>query len=101
SFYPFHIHFFPTRRSSDLPDTDSRMMRSPSRKPSSRARERLMMTPRWPAMLLATSLIIGSPTFEPHAYCIERAVNAQNGNSFGSDRKSTRLNSSHVKISYA
>src|SRR5690606_21651598 len=73
-----------TARPSVLPTTDSMTTRSPSAMPSFFAALRLMMTPRWPEMLFATSLIIGRPTFAPQLYCMERAVSAQKGNSSGS-----------------
>ena len=43
------------------------------------ARRVLMITPRWPATLSATSWIICTPTLPPQAYCMLRAVSSQNG----------------------
>src|SRR5690606_41133351 len=75
--YHRHLHSFPTRRSSDLSERSTRPARSAvpvrpeARRDNSRSR-------RW--CLLARR--------EQHQRCPV-------------DRKSTRLNSSHVKISYA
>src|SRR5690606_41386430 len=68
-----HLHSFPTRRSSDLPRPAARRARSgPAR--------------------------AGSPD---GAVPARHSGRAPPRSSHGPDRKSTRLNSSHVKISYA
>src|SRR5690606_34406356 len=46
-------------------------------------------------------VILPSEIEELHAYGIERIYSPDDGRAMGLDRKSTRLNSSHVKISYA
>src|SRR5690606_39938738 len=68
-----HLHSFPTRRSSDLParSAASPPAAAPTRRPSS--------SRSWSAPASARTTSIPAPA----------------------DRKSTRLNSSHVKISYA
>src|SRR5690606_42153001 len=71
-----HLHSFPTRRSSDL-------LRAPSLKTSD----------RWS---LTAAETIGT-TFES----VITSFMAYLSQTFFEDRKSTRLNSSHVKISYA
>src|SRR5690606_41163690 len=77
------LHSFPTRRSSDLP--------KPHR--SSRSPTATMAAPRLPSRP-STPPSGGSPS--------RTRVQASTGSPPPSeDRKSTRLNSSHVKISYA
>src|SRR5439155_26024326 len=79
-----HLHSFPTRRSSDLkPSSDSRSSGCSRGLPPSGSRS----ATRWPSSRYACT----SSATEPPA----RAPSAR------SDRKSTRLNSSHVAISYA
>ena len=53
--------------------------RSPSAMPSAAAVAALTMTPRWPAMLSATSWISCIATLPPHAYCMLRDVSSQYG----------------------
>src|SRR5690554_7704692 len=69
---PPHLHSFPTRRSSDLP-TSCRPPRSTPPRTSTCARTRSRTRQRRPGKARSTPR----------------------------DRKSTRLNSSHVRISYA
>ncbi len=52
---------------------------SPSRSPMALARPAFTITPPWPAMLSATSLISCMPTLPPQAYCMLREVSSQNG----------------------
>src|SRR5690606_39615251 len=80
---PRYLHSFPTRRSSDLPISSVWM-------PASTSSPR----PRAPIMDATTTIdsAIIVVWFTP-AMMLGRAR--------GKDRKSTRLNSSHVKISYA
>src|SRR5690625_5838822 len=76
-----HLHAFPTRRSSDL----------------HHARQNLLTTPRAALSGNARAQVISAPrrAVPPHP---GRAHYGDTGNR---DRKSTRLNSSHVAISYA
>src|SRR5690606_41592672 len=80
------LHPFPTRRSSDLAPRSRRVRRSPPASPgrcgrgsSGWCRRSAWMLLRFPVLHLAPNIPRGC----------------------GGDRKSTRLNSSHVKISYA
>src|SRR5690606_41954497 len=75
------LHSFPTRRSSDLPPTaiQARRVRRRFRVSSSRR-------PRSPSAQVRTAGPASRPASPPGS---------------AEDRKSTRLNSSHVKISYA
>src|SRR5437868_13043505 len=81
SFYGYgphrDLHSFPTRRSSDLTP--------PSRPPGARCRKRSI-----PSRI--------SPRHAPRSPGCRRGGRCE---SSSSDRKSTRLNSSHVSISYA
>src|SRR5207302_11357087 len=79
-----HLHSFPTRRSSDLiastivlPVTKTDSALTPSDRRCSRARS------------------VGAKCNEATTAVNRRLISS------GKDRKSTRLNSSHVKISYA
>src|SRR5690606_41793171 len=80
-----HLHSFPTRRSSDLIDHCNTPWSNPTR----------------------SSLPV--PTFDPVSVAVPFGVMTRVGpvtdrralDSVVADRKSTRLNSSHVKISYA
>src|SRR5690606_41913776 len=79
TFYPLNLHSFPTRRSSDLDNGTS--------------------SPRWRSCVgnrkrasLGTIHRAGQANAERLRRELQRAP---------ADRKSTRLNSSHVKISYA
>src|SRR5204862_7417405 len=75
-----YLHSFPTRRSSDL--LTSRCISRPTKSSSGR---RGCFPPPAPCIL-------------PIAPC---AASKPSGSAKSSDRKSTRLNSSHVEISYA
>src|SRR5690606_40476397 len=92
------LHPSPTRRSSDLGEAPHRAGNEQTegrRDPSKRS-----MPPRWTwivfALILLFNILLGQyffpgadePTTVPYTL-------------FKEDRKSTRLNSSHVKISYA
>src|SRR5690606_39983434 len=83
---------FPTRRSSDLhsppvPGERSKWSQSPSRTPSRSAMESGRIASR-----------AGLPVTRSRRQMLAEAENAVTS---PPDRKSTRLNSSHVKISYA
>src|SRR5690606_41416678 len=81
-----HLHFFPTRRSSDLlPLHRPVSHRRPSRCRAYRADGRHLPSRHCPWLPVRKD----SPRVRPQTYRT------------GRDRKSTRLNSSHVKISYA
>src|SRR5204863_8441766 len=82
-----HLHSFPTRRSSDL-NRSSATHRSPTRscRPASNAsssfpRTSISPAPKWKSRSAGTMKTRSTRV--------------------GKDRKSTRLNSSHVEISYA
>src|SRR5690606_41410796 len=95
------LHSFPTRRSSDL---TSRIVRSliPIRpSPSWAIISRITSTVAgaFPFCAVPCSLRIPAHTFLTRA-CPEETRDGAEGEG-PRDRKSTRLNSSHVKISYA
>src|SRR5690606_40640492 len=75
------LNSFPTRRSSDLSPLPARIASRPS------------------APLVAKLISTSQPAGKERATCL-RAINESSQIRRG-DRKSTRLNSSHVKISYA
>src|SRR5690606_42130065 len=86
---PLALHSFPTRRSSDLADRDDHRRRLP---PARGARAR-----RGGGRDRAERRLAAAP-----ARRRDRAgCSVPRGDRRGGDRKSTRLNSSHVKISYA
>src|SRR5439155_21162918 len=75
-----HLHSFPTRRSSDLPALAGELLHEPAH-PFRAGRPRQHGVDR-------------------HA-CPRRRLRAAGADRLGRDRKSTRLNSSHVASSYA
>src|SRR5207253_11096353 len=79
------LHSFPTRRSSDL---DELARSGPARQPADRRDDDRTTARREP----------GRPA--PPGPAVQRRRPARRGGA-GGDRKSTRLNSSHVAISYA
>src|SRR5690606_40527025 len=100
--YPHHreLNSFPTRRSSDLP-----VDKAPAAPP-------WVLTPAFPPPLTPawplTPPCATAPAFPPLAPSPDGGVGAphagmssQSASPQFPDRKSTRLNSSHVKISYA
>src|SRR5437773_4210688 len=86
------LHSFPTRRSSDL--ASSQLMVPPSRAPRKQPACQTQ-TPRNAAISPAAAV--------PPVSARNRAVHdeTRRGRTGGEDRKSTRLNSSHITISYA
>src|SRR5690606_40616838 len=82
---PRALHSFPTRRSSDLYDTDY------AKEPS----ERML------ALLSANSAAIAPAPAVPEPLVAKLPAETSVAAAPEADRKSTRLNSSHVKISYA
>src|SRR5207249_12025554 len=85
--HPRHLHSFPTRRSSDLPD---------------QLREDQAAEPRAALAALDVDGVLDGPRergLGPVGR--ERAEGQHLFAPRGQDRKSTRLNSSHVSISYA
>src|SRR5690606_41416043 len=91
SLAPRDLHSFPTRRSSDLLFPTLKMARYLLRRFAQMAGVFLVFLTLLFALLHAmpgdiTNKLIGDPSIPPEARI---------------DRKSTRLNSSHVKISYA
>src|SRR5690606_40244351 len=91
-----YLHSFPTRRSSDLAENQSSSPYRPDQKCRRHARSsapEVVACAPWPS---AQELHLGAAVHSPvTAREIEAARRADR------DRKSTRLNSSHVKISYA
>src|SRR5690606_41505366 len=85
---PRPLHSFPTRRSSDLPDRDARVC----------ARDRDLGG--GDERFETTKVELRSRT-RAHRDRETATVVLRDGVSMQGDRKSTRLNSSHVKISYA
>src|SRR5690606_41688075 len=86
---PRHLHSFPTRRSSDLPrqlvEKDGNLVVTTDLAPGS-----------WGQADGASDLAVSHAHL--HHLLLSCVMCAQAG---AEDRKSTRLNSSHVKISYA
>src|SRR5690606_41586038 len=80
-----HLHFFPTRRSSDLGGSDD------DESPRAGQGELVIRTPAGAAAASAYASQ-WQPVAEAVAFSRDLVTE---------DRKSTRLNSSHVKISYA
>src|SRR5690606_41185921 len=78
------LHTFPTRRSSDL------------RWPASTVSMRFMpIVDSWPSTRGRARLTVATSSLANRGRSVDRMA------VMGGDRKSTRLNSSHVKISYA
>src|SRR5207302_8319674 len=89
---PPHPHSFPTRRSSDLVVTDLQSWLRRHPKPTEQE-----------LLDIARALLHAQPSMAPLlrlANDVALAADAEDA-SRALDRKSTRLNSSHVKISYA
>src|SRR5690606_39414539 len=96
---PPHLHSFPPRRSSDLPDAED-----PRLEPHLVVALRLALAARLHRDPPLDGHLVGQPVRHhaplPHARLrVEGAVLLVS--EAVTDRKSTRLNSSHVKISYA
>src|SRR5207249_6806266 len=87
--HPLHLHPFPTRRSSDLCCSTCSVVRC--RSATSR---RIRRTSR-------TSAGASTNTFTASSERSDSHQNANSPSTITRDRKSTRLNSSHVSISYA
>src|SRR5436309_12430322 len=81
-----HLHSFPTRRSSDLKIGPSIMSGSALFLFGAPGNGKTAVAER-------ISRVLSDPIYIPHALEVDGTV--------VKDRKSTRLNSSHVKISYA
>src|SRR5690606_41817014 len=79
---------FPTRRSSDLPTIEAILKELGENIKLARLRRKITTT------MLAERAGMGRVT-------LRKVENGDSGVTLGADRKSTRLNSSHVKISYA
>src|SRR5690606_41575923 len=90
--HPRDPHPFPTRRSSDL-----RRAATPGAERAEGAQRRNLAAPPSPARPFLDGPRIGGPSLS----LIEALASALSRRRFRGDRKSTRLNSSHVKISYA
>src|SRR5436309_15855983 len=81
---PLDLHSFPTRRSSDLRrEKESQQLQRSAEFPLPFADAPVLASPKPPTQPLLPSVTVAPPTVVVP------------------DRKSTRLNSSHVKISYA
>src|SRR5205814_9421132 len=92
--HPRHLHSFPTRRSSDLPIARDTRTRAGRRV----LRPRLISSLNCFGTDRSTSRLVILPP-RPFRGC--RGHRAGNRHSVHGDRKSTRLNSSHLGISYA
>src|SRR5690606_42108842 len=92
---PRDLHSFPTRRSSDLPLEDLYLdYRKQDREPGELV-ESVKVPLRDPHCLVASYKLSKRVDQDISAVCSAYAIKLDG------DRKSTRLNSSHVKISYA
>src|SRR5690606_41974681 len=89
---PTCLHSFPTRRSSDLKLLQS--VRAVPARPRGAGQQELSVRGVHRARVAARDVL-------PRSLDRHREAHAQPGLAVGVDRKSTRLNSSHVKISYA
>src|SRR5207253_5410645 len=100
SVYHRYLHSFPTRRSSDLSHRVALVARSPhsslasARNASSRARARAVAHTLSCALFRLADLSLMRSGIAADTSCTRLNLD-------GRDRKSTRLNSSHVAISYA
>src|SRR5690606_41637522 len=92
-----HLHSFPTRRSSDLPTIGSAS--SPTTLTTGILIQRPITSP--PSATAIATVITTSPAAQARARPLEVCLALALASSLASDRKSARLNSSHVKISYA
>src|SRR5690606_42068640 len=98
--HPRDLHSFPTRRSSDL-GIQSLARRMPSvatLEVHDESRTPFMSQLGWRPAAADHSLVEADRVFVKHGYLPSDETMAHLK---GLDRKSTRLNSSHVKISYA
>src|SRR5207244_12329406 len=86
---PLHLLPFPTRRSSDLPLQDPQVLHEDQQRASHTSRPSRSSSTR-SARSSSSSCCVTKQTAPPRP-----------GNESTSDRKSTRLNSSHQIISYA
>src|SRR5438067_9017624 len=93
---PRDLHSFPTRRSSDLPSIGDGAVDYLGRRPGRGVVELDLGRERRVRRMVVLELLGESPSFVGGAD--EQAALRRNQTS---DRKSTRLNSSHVSISYA
>src|SRR5690606_41721166 len=96
--HPHSLHPFPTRRSSDLADAARNWPAGyPERAGVVRSQRRRLTTKQVFGLMLQAVL---GPRYGLEPGRLDRL--AVGGTpAIGTDRKSTRLNSSHVKISYA
>src|SRR5690606_41700784 len=90
--HPLHLLSFPTRRSSDLFGAVTRSRDGPDIGLSGLVAH---------ALLAGDAVLRVRQNLQPLARNLAAAALADSETSFLKDRKSTRLNSSHVKISYA
>src|SRR5699024_12146776 len=95
-----YLHYFTTRRSSDL--LYAIIMNAGKEYAKQFDQEPFVQEITEGSSLLRNySSVIESLTPKSHKYYSYTRVNSGSGSSGGSDRKSTRLNSSHVSIPYA
>src|SRR5690606_39626061 len=87
---PPHLHSFPTRRSSDLDLNRARALLIHGRLPENLARGGV-----------SSGAAVWRPTMITGPDTVQSPRPARRVTAALKDRKSTRLNSSHVKISYA
>src|SRR5690606_40821452 len=95
-----HPHSFPPRRASDLGGTKRNVALS---KAGLRVQPLKTSSERWPRVS-TTSMRTSAWPRKPSRALLKLACSESRGDSSSQDRpdrKSTRLNSSHVKISYA
>src|SRR5690606_41546361 len=96
-----HLHSFPTRRSSDLNNSEIIavegfiIMGELSLDPGARGQNLS------PLAMQALGRAMELEPENPRAMIMMAQMELGTAQFFGQDRKSTRLNSSHVKISYA
>src|SRR5699024_12160773 len=92
-------HSFPTRRSSDLFEYDGyciNILDTPGHQDFSEDTYRTLMAADSAVMVIDASKGVEAQTRKLFKVCVMRKIPI-----FTLDRKSTRLNSSHVSISYA
>src|SRR5690606_42048636 len=98
---PRYLHSFPTRRSSDLPraPADAPRLKNACLRAKVPAAVEKLRSYRFPTVLENVVRAYDRPDAIPD--CARHALPSQRQTHRILDRKSTRLNSSHVKISYA
>src|SRR5690606_39596124 len=98
---PRHLDSFPTRRSSDLAVHEGNARAQVLADTLDRATGTFLNEDRSPGRKLGTIDNRGSHFYLALYWAQELAGQSEDAELAATDRKSTRLNSSHVKISYA